>query len=106
MLEKISAAMNEQFERDTVLEKLEKKQNIRLRGLAGSSPAFLLQEISRHGKTLLIVTADFEKAAAIASDFENLNIPEVYLFPPTRKKPYDRNKVDDLNAMVQRSEVL
>src|SRR5690625_5768071 len=65
-----------------------------------------MREISHVGKTLLIVTGDFEKAAAIASDFENLGVFDIYLFPPTRKKPYESGKMDDLNAMVQRSEVL
>lgn len=106
MLENISAAVNEQFQIDSVLKNLESKQTIRLKGLSGSSPAFLLREFSRIGKTLLIVTGEFEKAAAIASDFENLDVPEVYLFPPSRNKPYESNKIDNLNAMVQRSEVL
>src|SRR5690625_7278560 len=65
-----------------------------------------MREISHVGKTLLIVTGDFEKAAAIASDFENLGVFDGYLFPPTRKKPNESGKMDGLNAMVQRSEVL
>lgn len=106
MLDNISAAVNEQFQLDSVLELLNRKQTLRLKGLSGSSPAFVMREISHVGKTLLIVTGDFEKAAAIASDFENLGVFDIYLFPPTRKKPYESGKMDDLNAMVQRSEVL
>src|SRR5690625_2069690 len=94
MLDNISAAVNEQFQLDSVLELLNRKQTLRLKGLSGSSPAFLMREISHVGKTLLIVTGDFEKAAAIASDFENLGVFDVYLFPPTRKKPYESGKMD------------
>src|SRR5690625_7287491 len=106
MLDNISAAVNEQFQLDSVLELLNRKLTLRIKGLSVSSPAFLMREISHVGKTLLIVTGDFVKAAAFASDFEILGVFDVYLFPPTRKKPYEIGKMDGLYATVIRSQVL
>ncbi len=85
---------------------LEKNKNVQIRGLIGSSSQFFFNQLNQQGKTLLFVTNDFEKAAATASDFEQLGAQEVYLFPPTRTKPYDKEKILDMSVLVQRSEVL
>jgi transcription-repair coupling factor (superfamily II helicase) len=89
-----------------IIKRLEKRGNIRLRGFSGSSVSVFLTEIINSRSPLLFVTRDFEKAAAVASDFEQLGIAHVSLFPPMRQKPYDNEKVLDLSIMVQRSEVL
>jgi transcription-repair coupling factor (superfamily II helicase) len=83
-------------------------QTIRLEGFAGSSAVILAASLadSRCKKPLLYITHDFERAAAVASDLEQLGTLQVSLFPPLRRKPYDSEKVLDLSVMVQRSEVL
>jgi transcription-repair coupling factor (superfamily II helicase) len=106
MVEQISSAILADFLFDELRLKLKKSENIHLSGLAGSSAIFLLSELNRKGETLLFVTREFERAASVASDFEQLGATEVFLFPPTRLRPYDTEKVVDMSVLVQRSEVL
>ncbi|MCC5907729.1 MAG: transcription-repair coupling factor [Balneolaceae bacterium] len=106
MLTDISSAILKQIPAHELLALLDSKKNIHLKGLTGSSPFFLLADLYSRGTTLLYVAKDFERAASVASDFEQLGTAEVYLFPPTRRKPYDSEKVVDMSVMVQRSEVL
>ncbi|MDX1591798.1 MAG: CarD family transcriptional regulator, partial [Balneolaceae bacterium] len=91
---------------ENVLQVLEKGTPIRLKGFSGSSVHLFLSEIAGQNNPALYITTDFEKAAAAASDFEQLGLEGVSLFPPLRRKPYDDEKVLDLSIMVQRSEVL
>lgn len=91
---------------EKVLELLNESKSIRLKGFAGSSVNLFLSEIARKQSPVLFITRDLEKAAAVASDFEQLGIEGVSLFPSLRRKPYDDEKVLDLSIMVQRSEVL
>ncbi len=82
------------------------KKTLHFKQFSGSSALFLLDEIHKQSGTILHITKDFERAAAVASDFEQLGTEHVHLFPPTRRKPYDDEKVLDMSIMVQRSEVL
>jgi transcription-repair coupling factor (superfamily II helicase) len=106
MLANITSAILETIPSDKLLNRLEGRNTIQLKGLTGSSPVFLLTDLYARGSTLLYIARDFERAASVASDFEQLGAGEVYLFPPTRRKPYDQEKVVDMSVMVQRSEVL
>ena len=106
MLEQIKSVLLENIRMQNVLEVLENNKYVHMKGFTGSSPVFFFSELYDRGKTLLCVCRDFERAAAIASDFEQLGAKEVYLFPPTRQKPYDTERVIDLSVLVQRSEVL
>src|SRR5690625_491184 len=99
MLENISAAVNEQFPLDSVLELLLRKMALRCIRLSGPSPVFLMRQFSHVPNPLLIVSGHFEKAAALAPDFENLRIFVVSHFPPSRNKPYESGKMDGLHAM-------
>jgi transcription-repair coupling factor (superfamily II helicase) len=89
-----------------IIKLLESDTSIRLKGFSGSSVNLFLSEIIQQKGTALYIAKDFEKAAAAASDFEQLGMNDVSLFPPLRRKPYDTEKVLDLSIMVQRSEVL
>ncbi|PWN07485.1 transcription-repair coupling factor [Rhodohalobacter mucosus] len=89
-----------------VLDHLNEDKSIRLKGFAGSSVNLFLSEIVDKRNPVLYITRDLEKAAAVASDFEQIGIEGVSLFPSLRRKPYDDEKVLDLSIMVQRSEVL
>lgn len=106
MLQQLSTAILNTVNVDELAELVEKKEKVLCRGLTGSSDIFLLKELYDRNHTLLYLTKDFEEAAAAASDFEQLGAKEVYLFPPTRRSPYDSETVADLSVMVQRSEVL
>ena len=106
MTEQISSAILADFPFDEIRENLGKSNNIQLNGLAGSSIIFLLNRLNKSGDTLLFVTKEFDRAASVASDFEQLGAAEVFLFPPTRRRPYDTDKVVDMSVLVQRSEVL
>src|SRR6056297_468896 len=106
MLHQLSTAILNSISVDELADLAGDKKNVLCRGLTGSSDIFLLKELYDRNHTLLYLTKDFEDAAAAASDFEQLGAREVYLFPPTRRSPYDSETVADLSVMVQRSEVL
>lgn len=106
MIQKITSALRNAVSTEKLVSALQNNQKVHLKGFVGSSPALLLAEFYRKGNTFLYITPEFEKAVSIASDFEQLGCEEVYLFPPTRTKPYDQEKIADMSVMVQRSEVL
>ncbi|TVQ67929.1 MAG: transcription-repair coupling factor [Balneolaceae bacterium] len=106
MLPEISKAILSSLPLTDLEETISRGDNVLLKGFTGSSAHFLLQFLNHEKKTILIVTPEFEKATAIASDLEVLGATEVFLFPPTRIKPYDKEKISDLSVLVQRSEVL
>lgn len=106
MIQRITSAITDAVSAENILSAVQKNKKMHLKGFIGSSPALLLAEFYRKGHTFLYITPDFEKAASAASDFEQLGCEEVYLFPPTRTKPYDHQKVADMSVLVQRSEVL
>lgn len=106
MIEHIKSALKKELNTKEVREELKRAGNVKLRQFTGSSPAFLYHDIEPDFDTLLILTEDHERAAAIASDIEQLGSDGVFLFPPTRRKPYDQQKIVDTSTMVQRSEVL
>lgn len=86
--------------------RLRSGNNVILKGFNGSSSHFLFHYYNEKNNTILIVTPEIEKATAIASDLQEMGATEVFLFPPTRIKPYDKEKISDLSTLVQRSEVL
>lgn len=108
MIEQITSAIQKNLGAKTrkIAEQLQKKSILEWNGFVGSSANFLLSDLRRDGNTLLYIAKDFEKAASVASDFEQMGVSDIYLFPPTRNKPYDQEKVVDMSIMVQRSEVL
>jgi transcription-repair coupling factor (superfamily II helicase) len=106
MIDQIRSHITHQISSDKVISLLNEKKNIRLKGFVGSSSSVALTQVVKALSPVLYIAKDFERAAAIASDFEQLGIDKVSLFPPLRRKPYDSEKVLDLSIMVQRSEVL
>ena len=92
------------------LQKIEKqirnRENIHLSGFTGSSLSFLIKELQTISGSVLFITSDEERAAAVASDLQQLKSGDVNFFPSTRRKPYDDQRILDLSVMVQRSEVL
>lgn len=106
MIDQIRSEINNRFSAESTLQKLSEGEQIQLKGFTGSSLRVALTSLIKHRTPLLFITKDFERAAAVASDFEQLGNDNVALFPPLRRKPYDSEKVLDLSIMVQRSEVL
>ncbi len=106
MIQTITSAINRAVSSEKLASAIQKNRKVHLKGFVGSSPALLLSGFYRSGSTFLYITPTFEKAVSVASDFEQLGCEEVYVFPPTRTKPYDQDKVVDMSVMVQRSEVL
>src|SRR6056297_1760368 len=106
MIEHIQHALQNEIDLKKVREVLSEGRNVKLRQFNGSLPAFLCHNLSPEFDTLLVLTEDHERSAAVASDIEEMGAEGVYLFPPTRRKPYDQQKIVDTSTMVQRSEVL
>jgi transcription-repair coupling factor (superfamily II helicase) len=106
MINKIRSAITQHIAKDAVTEQLLSGENVRLKGFTGSSAVFVMETITQKCAPILFVVNDFERAAGIASDFEQLGNENILLFPPLRRKPYDSEKILDMSIMVQRSEVL
>jgi transcription-repair coupling factor (superfamily II helicase) len=106
MIEQVRSSIKKYFPEISVEKHLDGNNNIRFKGFSGSSGIFVLNELIRKYSPLLYVVKDFERAAAVASDFEQLGNENILLFPPLRRKPYDSEKILDISIMVQRSEVL
>ena len=106
MIEQVRSSIIKYFPKISAEKHLDGNHNIRLKGFSGSSGIFVLSELIRKYSPLLYVVKDFERAAAVASDFEQLGNENILLFPPLRRKPYDSEKILDMSIMVQRSEVL
>jgi len=106
MIEHIQHALQNEIDLGEIKEVLGKRHNVKLRQFTGSLPAFLCHNLSPEFDTMLVLTEDHERSAAVASDIEQMGADGVYLFPPTRRKPYDQQKIVDTSTMVQRSEVL
>lgn len=108
MIEQITSAIQQNLgiSSSKIAGYLQQKKILEWDGFIGSSANFLFSDLLTNEKTLLYIAKDFEKAASVASDFEEMGVSNIYLFPPTRNKPYDEEKVVDMSIMVQRSEVL
>ena len=106
MIEHIQNALHKEIDLKQLKNVLADGRNVKLKLFTGSLPAFLCYDLSSEFETLLVLTEDHERAAAVASDIEQMGAEGVFLFPPTRRKPYDQQKIVDTSTMVQRSEVL
>ncbi len=106
MIKHIQNALHKEINLEKIREELGSGRNVKLRQFNGSLPTFLFYDLISEFETILVLTEDHERSAAVASDIEEMGAEGVYLFPPTRRKPYDQQKIVDTSTMVQRSEVL
>lgn len=106
MIDQIRSSILSAVPVNEISEILKERKRVLFKNFLGSSGVFALSDIQSQTGTLLCITKDFERAAALAADVEQIGSVPVYLFPPTRRKPYDSEKVVDMSVMVQRSEVL
>jgi len=89
------------------IQTLNLNQNQWIQGLNGSALSFFIQSLhATTKKTILLITADKEKAAYLLNDLETL-LPETRLlfFPETYRQPYQVEKTTNANIQ-ERAEVL
>ncbi|MEX0593805.1 MAG: transcription-repair coupling factor, partial [Balneolaceae bacterium] len=86
---------------------IEHPSTIELRQFRGSSFSYWIRELIRLGRPILMVSADPQISASMASDLSQIDADlHPLLFPATHKKPYDREQVTDLSSSVERADVL
>lgn len=106
MIQYISDKLYQRLDTRSLIKHLKKRESVQLRGFTGSSRYFPVPKLTENLSSITIIEPEFENAAAVASDLEQMGVENVYLFPPTRTKPYDDEKLQDISMLVQRSEVL
>src|ERR1017187_5457285 len=81
--------------------------HVRLKGLVGSSPAFVLASSTAGLKKVhLCILPNQENAAYFLNDLENLcGKTQVLYFPASGRKPYDEGQADN-SSILLRAEVL
>lgn len=87
----------------------EHPRDIRIRGAAGSLPAFLAAHAAeRLDRPVLVILEDAEHAAWFASDVEQILAREegILLLPPSDNRPFDPEHVPSPEPVIQRGEVL
>ncbi|MEX0995026.1 MAG: DEAD/DEAH box helicase, partial [Balneolaceae bacterium] len=86
---------------------VQNRKVVQLEQFTGSTISLFLASASKYTSHILVLTPELEKASSIASDIGEL-LPEedLLLFPSTRRKPYDDQKIIDHSVLIQRSEVL
>ena len=86
------------------------KVRIHLKGLSGSSDAFITHAVSANvGGNHLIVLSDKEEAAYFYNNLENIITTErgttLLFYPGSYRRPYQIEEIDNSN-IIQRTEVL
>ena len=82
---------------------------LRIKGAAGSLPAFVLADLlESHGGPLLTLLPESESADYLRSDLEQLldGDDRVLFIPPTGQEPYDPEQLADTLPLVQRADAL
>ena len=107
-IEKIIAEYQEDSAILSVRDRLVKKNNLFLKGLAGSADAFVCAASGQPLQRLqLVVLHDREEASYFYDDLKQLvnHEEDVMLFPTSYKKPYQFEETENAN-ILQRAEVL
>ncbi|MEM6642799.1 MAG: transcription-repair coupling factor, partial [Bacteroidota bacterium] len=85
---------------------LQKKSNLRLKGIAGSFDTLLLASVTKNiGGLHLVILHDKEEAAYFQNDLISLTGAEHTTFPSSYKKPYHFEEIENAN-ILQRAEIL
>ncbi|MEM6327479.1 MAG: transcription-repair coupling factor [Bacteroidota bacterium] len=88
---------------------LEPGEALRVKGAAGSLPAFVLADLlDRLGGPMAVLLPESESADYLRSDLEQLlgGDDRVLFFPPTGHGPYDAGHLADSLPLVQRADAL
>lgn len=89
--------------------KLEPGDSLRLKGTAGSLPAFVLADLLESGQgPFVALLAESDSADYLRSDLEQILGPDdhVLFFPPTGHDPYDSNHLGETTPLVARADAL
>lgn len=82
------------------------KDNIHIKGLIGSSDAFLLASVhSNTNLPIIAVLPNYEEASYLAGDLENIFDKQILLFPGSFRKDLDFTQ-ENSNYVLQRAETL
>ncbi|MEO0556765.1 MAG: transcription-repair coupling factor [Bacteroidota bacterium] len=84
-------------------------ERLRLKGTAGSLPAFVLADLlTETGGPLVVVLGESESADYLRSDLEQIlgSDDRVLFLPPTGQDPYDPDQLADTLPLVQRADAL
>ncbi|MCH8523872.1 MAG: DEAD/DEAH box helicase, partial [Balneolales bacterium] len=84
--------------------KLNKKAE--LQRFIGSIPSFIPLLLKKTHPRILIIASDEDSARSIQSDIIEIGTDNVYYFPATSSKPYEKQQLTDPSVLVQRSEIL
>jgi len=106
MIRHIYKKLYQRVDNQALVKSLKARKGVQLKGFTGSSVYFPILKLMDTFSSITVIEPEFENAAAVVSDLEQLGIENVYLFPPTHNKPYDDEKLQDVSMLVQRSEVL
>lgn len=89
-----------------IAETIEKKKQLRLKGISGSYDSLLVAAtFKKTGGIHLIVLHDYEEASYFQNDLANFLEDEFVAFPSSYKKPYHFEEIENAN-ILQRAEVL
>lgn len=105
-LDPILAAVRASIPYDRLTDILSRRGIVRLEQAVGSMLPIAAAPLASVATPLLILTADEDEALALRADLEEMGVPGLGFFPPTGRKPNDRQHVEDPAVLVQRSEVL
>ena len=103
----LNEAFGDLISEKSLLERVIRQKKTQLRGLCGSSIAFILSDCFKKGNiTLMIALSDRERAAYLYNELQSiLNTNQVHFFPDSSRKPYETEETT--NASVQeRAELL
>ncbi|WP_425389679.1 transcription-repair coupling factor [Ekhidna sp.] len=102
LLQKYSESTNVQ----AIVDSIEKKKHLRLKGISGSYDALLFAATFQSiGGVHLVVLHDFEEASYFQNDLANFLGDEYVSFPSSYKRPYHFEEIENAN-ILQRAEVL
>lgn len=89
-----------------VADTIQKKKQLRLKGIAGSFDCLLLSAVFKEiGGIHLVILHDKEEAAYFQNDIGNFLQDNHIFFPSSYKKPYHYEEIENAN-ILQRAEVL
>lgn len=85
---------------------LQRNDEVRLNRYTGSTIGFLLKLLHDAKEPVWVITPDEDSARALESDLIEIDTNDVFYFPATSDKPYDKEIITDPTIMVQRSDII
>lgn len=105
-LNTLTQRIHESLPVSEILIRLRDHRQAELQRFIGSIPSFLPRVLEKNYPRSLVLTADEDTARSMQSDLVEIGTDNVFYFPATSGKPYDKQQVTDPSIFVQRSEIL